>query len=168
MLDRILELLILLGGIGIIESTNHGAFVLFMGEVIVQQRCFRMSDMQIPRWLWWEPGHYTVFHILETDVVACTSGTCRGLSLLRTSTQLSHGNVHPGIGCFDECEPAAGGCRRFSNARYGDSISTKGSPDSNICQGKRIANDVRSQGKVGIELLHWLVQCFEVQWPQSS
>jgi hypothetical protein len=45
--DRVLELLLLLGGVGVVESKDQLALVLGVGEVVVQKRGLGVSDVEV-------------------------------------------------------------------------------------------------------------------------
>jgi hypothetical protein len=45
--DGILELLLLLGRVGVVKSQQELALVLLVREVIVEQRCFGVTDVKV-------------------------------------------------------------------------------------------------------------------------
>ena len=52
-LDRLYELCLLLGGVGIVKTQIEFA-VVFLGQAVVQQNTLGMSDMKISVWLRWK------------------------------------------------------------------------------------------------------------------
>lgn len=93
--NGILELLLLIGGVGVIETQQKSAVVLLVGEVVVEKSSLGVSNVQVSRGLGREASDNTAVGVLQSDVVAGTLLRLRGLLLLRGSGQGINGGNGP-------------------------------------------------------------------------
>lgn len=112
-----------------------------MSKIVIQQSCFCVSNVKIPRRLWGKPRNDSIFGVFQANIVVCTGCTCCSLSLPRGIAEVCDNSGDPRIGNLDELEPTAyvdavpteGGC---------DFVPAKSTPDCNVSQGQCIANNV--------------------------
>ena len=67
--DGVFKFLLLFERVGVIEAEDEGAFVFDVGEVVVQERCFSVADVQIARGFRGKTCHDAGGGVLEADVV---------------------------------------------------------------------------------------------------
>ena len=71
-LDRLYELCLLLGGVGIVKTQIEFA-VVFLGQAVVQQNTLGMSDMKISVGFRRETGVYSIVYALRQICLLYTS-----------------------------------------------------------------------------------------------
>lgn len=104
------------------------------------------------RGLRWEPGDNTVLDILQANVVVAgiVLLLVGGSGLLRGA--VGEGGLF-GVGLLDVPEPAGQVHHQaLLDVGMGDAVVANGLPDGGIGVGQAVADNVRAEGKVGIEL----------------
>jgi hypothetical protein len=162
--DSILELLLLIGRVGVIETEKESAVVLLMREIIVEKGGLGVTNVEISRRLRGESSDDTVLGTLEGNVVA---GTLLGLGvllLLSSSVHRLHSSVGPGAELLDKPVPASEVNERSLLQRSnGDTVAAEGTPNGKVGGGQRVSDDEGAKQQVGVNALEDRIKGLEIK-----
>ena len=146
--DAVLELLLLLQRVRVVEPQDQRPPVLHVREVVVQQRRFRMADVQVPGGLGGEARHDArALHVLQADVVVAAfvfGGGALGAVLAvgfgglgALGVRGGDDVVDPWVGGFDEVEPAGEvHAEPLLDGPLRDAVGTERAPDEKVGGGE--------------------------------
>ena len=164
--DRILELLLLLGGVGIVESDNKLALVV-LGEVLVEESCFRVTDVEITTGLRREPSDNTLVGIQETnlEVRVLALGLLLGIQF-RLEEVDGVGHTVDGSYVLEPTHEV--GQVVPLDGRDSLTISAQSTPDADVCDSLGVSNEERAQAEVVVKLLESSRGSLEVLATEAS
>jgi hypothetical protein len=137
-----LELLLLVGRVGVIKTKQKSAVILLVSEVVVEKSSLGVSNVQVSRRLRREASDNTAIGVLQGNVVAGTLLRLRRLLLLGGSGQRIDGSSGPGAELLQESVPAGEVDKRtLLQSSDSNTVTAEGTPQSDIRGRKRVSDD---------------------------